>query len=223
MADLPKLRVLIVDDHEVVRMGLMTLLEDVEWVAVIGEAGTAEAAVTAVSQHRPDVVLMDIRLPDDTGIAACRQITSQWPDTRVIMLTSYADDHLISQALAAEACGYVLKQVGNQAILEVLTAVRQGKPLLDPAATHQAIDRIHRQERAKHAPVFKDLTDREMIVLAEITKYKANQEIAESLGISEKTVRHHVSQILSKLAVTNRVEAAVLAIRHHIEYHTPER
>lgn len=223
MVEPKKLRILIVDDHEVVRMGLMMLLEDIEWADVVGEVGTAAAAVKAVAQHQPNVVLMDIRLPDETGIIACQQISSQWPDTQVIMLTSYADDELISRAFAADACGYILKQVGNQAILDVLTAVRQGKSLLDPAATHQVINRVHRQERVKHAPVFKELTEREMSVLGEIVKYKTNQEIADSLNISEKTVRHHVSQILSKLQITNRVEAALLAIRHHIEYYLPER
>ena len=115
-----KLRVFLVDDHAVVRLGLMTLLEDISWVEIAGEAGTAEEAITAVAELQPDVVLMDIRLPDQSGIIACATITSRWPQTRVIMLTSYADDNLIRQAQIAGACFYIPKVVGNQPLIEAL-------------------------------------------------------------------------------------------------------
>jgi DNA-binding NarL/FixJ family response regulator len=117
-----QIRVVLVDDHEVVRLGLMTLLEDLDWIDVIAEAGSAEEAIRAVTQHKPDVVVMDIRLPGESGIEACKTITTRWPETRVIMLTSSADDEMIFKALQAGASGYVLKQVGNQALISALDA-----------------------------------------------------------------------------------------------------
>lgn len=213
--------VILVDDHEVVRLGLITLLEDVPWVEVVGEAGTADEAIQAVADKRPDVVIMDIRMPGASGLTACHEITRRWPETKVIMLTSYTDDELIFQAIQAGASGYVLKKVGNRPLIEALEAVRRGDALLDPIVTERVLARVRATERERQAAVFRELTDREMEVLGQVAKGKSNAEIAETLSISEKTVRNHVSAILSKLDLNNRIEAATFAVRHNIDRYLP--
>jgi two-component system, NarL family, response regulator DevR len=216
-------RVVLADDHEVVRLGLLTLLEDVPWVSVVAEVGTAAKAIQAATDHRPDVVVMDIRMPGGSGIEACRQITTSWPETKVIMLTSFADDDLIFRALQAGASGYVLKTVGTQALVNALDAARRGEAMLDPIVTQRVIARVRQSEDERQAAVFKALSDRELEVLAELAKGKSNIEIAESLSLSEKTVRNHVSAILAKLHLINRIEAATFALRHDIESQLPGR
>lgn len=216
-----EVRVLLVDDHEVVRLGMLTLLEDIHWVEVVAEAGTAAEAVAAVAETRPDVVIMDIRMPGESGIDACREITRRWPDTEVIMLTSYVEDELIFQAIQAGASGYVLKQVGNRPLLDALEAVRRGEALLDPQVTQRVIAQVRETEQARQASAFRDLTPREMEVLAEVATGKTNPEIAGVLGVSEKTVRNHVSAILAKLEMNNRIEAATYAVRNDIQRHLP--
>lgn len=215
--------VLLVDDHEVVRLGLMTLLEDIPWVNIVGEAGSAAEAIAEVDAWRPDVVVMDIRMPGESGIDACREIRQRWPETKVIMLTSYTDDDLIFQALQAGANGYVLKQVGNRPLIDALRAVREGQALLDPGVTQRVIERVRQHEMENQAAAFKDLTARELEVLAEVATGKSNNEIAAALTLSEKTVRNHVSTILSKLGLNNRIEAATYAVRNNIEQHIPGR
>lgn len=213
--------VILVDDHEVVRLGLMTLLEDLPWVDVVAEAGTADEALAAVNDWQADVVVMDIRLPGESGIDACQTITRRWPDTKVIMLTSYMDDDLIFRALQAGASGYVLKQVGNRPLIEALQAVRKGEALLDPSVTRRVIERVRSHEMAAQAAAFKELTERELQILAEVAKGKTNGQIADDLTLAEKTVRNHVSAILSKLGLNNRIEAATYAVRNNIEQHLP--
>lgn len=213
------IRVILVDDHEVVRLGLLTLLEDLPWVRVVAEAGSGEEAVQAVAQYQPDVVVMDIRMNGSSGLEACQRITRQWPDTKVVMLTSYMDDELIFQAIQAGASGYVLKQVGNESLIEALGAVRRGEALLDPSVTRRVLKRMRETESEREAAVFRDLSDREMEVLALVAEGKSNGEIALDLSLSENTVRNHVSTILSKLGLTNRIEAATYAVRNHIEQH----
>lgn len=216
-----KVTVLLVDDHEVVRLGLITLLEDLLWVEVVGEAGSAAEAITQVSAQHPDAVVMDIRMPGESGIDACREIQRRWPETKVIILTSYADDELIFEALQAGASGYVLKQVGNRPLIDALNAVREGKALLDPSVTQRVIERVRKHEMQSQAQAFKDLTPRELEVLAEVATGKSNKDIAESLMLAETTVRNHVSTILSKLGLTNRIEAATYAVRNNIDQHVP--
>lgn len=211
------INVILVDDHEVVRLGLMTLLEDLPWVRVVAEAGSADEAVQATAVHQPDVVVMDIRMPGSSGLDACQEITQRWPDIKVVMLTSYMDDALIFQAIQAGASGYVLKQVGNESLIKALGAVRRGEALLDPAVTKRVLQRVRETETEREAAAFKDLSDREMEVLAQVAKGKSNGEIAAELSLSEKTVRNHVSTILAKLGLTNRIEAATYAVRHHLE------
>lgn len=216
-----QLRVILVDDHEVVRLGLLTLLEDLGWVKVVAEAGSAAEAIAATEAHRPDAVVMDIRMPGGSGIEACEVITTRYPEIKVIMLTSHTDDELIFRALQSGASGYVLKQVGNRSLIDALDAVRQGKALLDPEVTRRVIDRMRENERGREAAVFRDLSDREMEVLVQVAEGKSNAEIAEILMLSEKTARNHVSSILSKLGLSNRIEAATFAVRHHIERYVP--
>jgi len=216
-------RVILADDHEVVRLGLKTLLDDVPWVEVVAQAGTADEAFRLAEAYMPDVVIMDIRMPGNSGIDACREITSQLDGVQVIMLTSYSDDELILKALQAGASGYILKQVGNRSIVSALEAVRSGNAALDPQVTRLVIEQVRKDEIARQAAAFRDLSSREMEVLAEVAKGLSNNEIAAVLNLSEKTVRNHVSAILTKLNLHNRIEAATYAVRHDIERHLPSQ
>ena len=211
------LRLIIVDDHEVVRLGLMTLFEEIEWVEVVAEVGTAKKALQAVDQHHPDIVILDINLPGESGIEVCQKITEKYPETKVIMLTSYLDDELIIRALQAGASGYVLKQVGSHTIIDALEVVRQGHSLLDPIVTQRIIARVRTNEKAKQMEAFNDLTSRELDVLFWIAQGRSNKQIADLLSISQKTTGHHVSKILLKLGLKNRVEAAKYASTHGIK------
>jgi len=211
-----KTRVLLVDDHEVVRLGLMTLINDQPSMQVVGEAGTTAEAVRAVERLHPDVVLMDIRMPGEGGIEATQQIVARFPETKVVMLTSFADDELIVRAIRAGAVGYVLKQVGNEELLRAITAVARGEALLDPSTTARLLSRVREAERKADEDAFRDLSDREMDVLAELARGKTNAEIGRVLNLSEKTVRNYVSTILEKLHLTNRVELATYAVEHHL-------
>lgn len=211
-----QIRVLIVDDHALVRLGLMTLIDDQPNLTVVGEAGTADEAVRQVEALRPDIVLMDIRMPGEGGIEATRQIIARFPETRVIILTSFAEDELVLRAIQAGAVGYVLKQADNEELLRAIAAVSRGEALLDPATTARLLGQMRQLSRKMEQDAFRDLSDRELEVLAELTRGKTNAEIAESLFLSEKTVRNHVSAILEKLHLNNRVELATYAVEHHI-------
>ena len=210
------LRVLLVDDHEIVRLGLRTLLEGHASIQVVGEAGTAAEAVAAVERLHPDVVVMDIRLPGRSGIDACREIKAYWPEVEVLMLTSYAEDELLMEAIQAGAAGYVLKQVGTDELVRAIEAVGRGQALLDPAVTRRVLERVRQAERQADEAAFADLSERELEVLALVAEGRSNPEIAEALYLSEKTVRNYVSTILSKLGLSNRVELATYALEHHI-------
>jgi DNA-binding NarL/FixJ family response regulator len=210
------LNLMLVDDHEVVRMGLRMLLEQVSDVKVVAEAGSAEDAIRLCNTHQPDVVIMDIRMPPgSSGIDACRTIVQRWPQMQVIMLTSFANDELIADAIQAGAVGYVLKQVGTGELVRALDAVRQGAALLDPGVTRRVLAMMRQQGENQPDP-FKDLTERELDVLRLLAEGKGNVDIAEALVLSDKTVRNHVSIILDKLNVRNRVAAATYAIEHDI-------
>jgi two-component system response regulator DevR len=211
-----KIRILLVDDHEVVRLGLMTLLNDQPNFQVVGEASTAGEAVKAVERLDPDVVLMDIRLPGEGGIEATRQVTKKFPRSRVIMLTSFADDELIMRAINAGAVGYVLKQVGNEELLRAIDATAQGKALLDPSITARLLSRVREAERKSEEDAFRDLSDREMDVLVLLARGRTNAEIGHLLNLSEKTVGNYVSTILDKLNFANRIELATYAVEHHL-------
>jgi two-component system response regulator DevR len=211
------LRIIIVDDHEVVRLGLRTLLERQPNFTVVDEAATAKEAVEKTLQVKPDVVVMDIRLPGGSGIEACRQITAQMPETKVIMLTSYAEDEMLFDAISAGACGYVLKQIGSDDLIRAVEAVGEGEALLDPTLTQRVFDRVREAARKEQEQAFAGLTDQEMRVLAQVAEGKTNREIAEVLFLGEGTVRNYVSSVLSKLNLTNRAEAAAYAVRHNLD------
>jgi DNA-binding NarL/FixJ family response regulator len=210
------LKVLIADDHAVVRLGLRTLIESHKGFRVVGEAATVKEAVRQTLLLRPDVVVMDIRLLGGSGIDACEQIGAQAPDTKVIMLTSYAEDEMLFDAIAAGACGYVLKQIGNEDLIRALETVVRGEALLDPALTQKVFDRVREAARREHSEAFADLTDQEMRVLAQVAEGKTNREIADTLYLGEGTVRNYVSSILSKLELSNRTEAAAYAVKHSL-------
>lgn len=218
-----RIKVLLVDDHAVVRLGLMTLLEDISWVEIVGEAGAAEEAISAVADLRPDVVLLDIRLPDDSGIVACSTITERWPQTKVIMLTSYADDNLIREAKLAGACFYIPKVVGNQALIDALERMKEGELDLDPTVTQESITLYHQELRARSDNKFKDLSEREMQVLVEVADGKTNTQIADALAVHEQTVCNDINTIIRKLGVDNRFEAAIYASKHKIKFYLPEK
>ncbi len=210
------LRILIVDDHEVVRLGLRTLLSNQANFIVVDEAASAKDAVEKAVQHRPDVVVMDIRMPGENGIEACRAIKTHLPNTEVLMLTSYAEDEMLFDAISAGAAGYVLKQGGGDELIRAIQRVGQGEALLDPAVTQRVLARVRQATRQEQAAAFSDLTEQELRVLGLVSEGRTNKEIAKSLFLGEGTVRNYVSSILSKLGLTNRAEAAAYAVRHNL-------
>ncbi len=211
-----KIRILLVDDHTIVRLGLKTLIGDQPNMEVVGEAGTAAEATRAAERLRPDVVLMDIRMPGEGGIEATRQITERFPQIKVVMLTSFADDELVVRAIRAGAAGYVLKQVDNAELLRAIEAAARGEALLDPATTARLLTRVREHERKADEDAFRELSDRELDVLAPLARGKTNAEIGRLLNLSEKTVSNYVSTILEKLHLTNRIELATYAVEHHL-------
>lgn len=211
-----KINIIIVDDHALVRLGLTTLINDQPNMQVVGEAGSGTEALRMVERYQPDVVLMDIRMPGESGIEATRVILSHYPRTRVVILTSFADDELVLRAIQAGAAGYVLKQADNQDLLRAINAAAQGEASLDPATTARLLQQVREFGRKADDDAFNVLSEREMQVLAEVARGKTNAEIAEALSLSEKTVRNHVSTILEKLNLSNRVELATYAVEHHI-------
>ena len=210
------LRILIVDDHEVVRLGLSTLLSNHHGFTVVGEAATAREAVQKALLLRPEVVVMDVRLPGGSGIDACRKIVEQAPEVKVIMLTSYAEDEMLFDAISAGACGYVLKQIGSDDLIHAVEAVGRGEALLDPTLTQRVFARVREAARKEQEEAFIDLTDQEMRVLAHVVEGKTNREIAGAMFLGEGTVRNYVSSILRKLGLTNRAEAAAYAVEHNL-------
>jgi DNA-binding NarL/FixJ family response regulator len=199
--------ILIVDDHEVVRMGLRTLLERRPGFTVVGEAGTAQEAVRAARQSQPDVVIMDIRLPEGNGVEACREIREERPDTKVIMLTSYADDEALFGSIMAGACGYLLKQTRGQSLAAAIEKVAKGESLLDPAVTNKVLERMRRLA-AGEGDELSVLSPQERKILTLISEGKTNKEIAQEVFLSDKTVKNYVSSILNKLNLRRRSEAA---------------
>jgi DNA-binding NarL/FixJ family response regulator len=211
-----KIRVLLVDDHDIVRLGLMTLLNDQPDMEVVGEASTAGEALKTAEKLAPDVILMDIRLPGEGGIEATRQVTSQFPKIKVVMLTSFADDELVMRAINAGAVGYVLKQVGNEELIRAIRAAAGGEAVLDPSTTARLLTRVRAVERKAEEDAFRDISDREMDVLLHLAKGKTNAEIGRLLNLSEKTVGNYVGNMFEKLHLNNRIELAAYAYEHHL-------
>ncbi len=209
-------RVLLVDDHEVVRVGLRSLLERHQQFDVVGEAGSAREAIQKTETLKPDVVVMDIRLPGTSGIEACEQIVTKHPKIKVIMLTSYAEDEMLFSAIRAGASGYVLKQIGSDDLVKALEAVGRGEALLDPAVTQRVFQEVRRAVKNEEASAFSHLSQQEKHVLLLVSEGRTNREIAKQLFLGEGTVRNYVSSILSKLNVNNRAEAAAYAVEHSL-------
>jgi DNA-binding NarL/FixJ family response regulator len=212
-----KQRILLVDDHEVVRLGLKALLDRHPNFEVVGEAGSAHDAVQQVEALQPDVVVMDIRLPGGSGIEACQEIADKHPSSKVIMLTSYAEDEMLFSAIRAGAAGYVLKQIGGEDLVRAIEAVGRGEALLDPAVTQRIFQEVRKAAREEEASAFSTLTQQEKHVLLLVSEGKTNREIAKGLFLGEGTVRNYVSSILSKLGVSNRAEAAAYAVEHNLK------
>jgi len=209
------MKILIVDDHEVVRTGLRTLLEKREDFEVAGEATTAAEAIDMALSLEPDVVLMDVRLPDESGIEACRRIRSKKPDIRVLMLTSYSDDEAIFSALMAGASGYLLKQIDAQQLRQAITAAGRGETILDSTASRSMVERVKSIARGDAARGIDSLSEKEAMILALIAEGLTNQEIADRICLSEKTVRNYVSSLLSKLDLAHRTQAALYYIKRN--------
>lgn len=211
------LTVLLVDDHEIVRRGLKAVLEERKEVSVVGEAGSVRESIELAARLRPDVVVMDLRLPDGSGVEACREIRSHQPDTKVLILTSYADQDALFSAVMAGASGYVLKDLNIEAVQNAVITVGRGGSLLDPAMATRVLDRL-RQGNARHPAddAFSSLSPQEERILDMIGGGLTNREIAERLSLSEKTVKNYVSQIYSKLHVERRSQAASLATERRI-------
>jgi len=209
-------RILIADDHEVVRIGLAALLDAQDGLAVVAQAASGDEAVHLARQHRPDVVVMDIRMPNGSGIDACRVITGELQGTGVIMLTSHADSDALFEAIDAGASGYVLKRIGSSELVNAVRAVADGESLLDPAVTRSVLDRLRNASHLEEAGAFTDLTEQERRVLAHIADGASNRAIADRMGLAEKTVRNYVSSILAKLGLDSRAQAAGYAIRNRL-------
>jgi two-component system response regulator DevR len=212
-----KCRILLVDDHEVVRLGLKSLLERHDGFEVVAEAGTAKEASEKAFILKPDVVLMDIRLPGSSGIDACQEITTENPDTKVIMLTSYAEDEMLFSAIRAGASGYLLKQIGAQDLVQAIERVGKGEAMLDPAVTKRVFAEVRKYVQEEEASAFSGLSPQEMHVLQLVVEGKTNREISQELFLGEGTVRNYVSSVLSKLNVSNRTEAAAYAVANNLK------
>lgn len=203
-------RVFLLDDHEVVRRGVRELLEADEDMVVVGEAGTAEEALSRIPATTPHVAVLDVRLPDGDGVEVCREIRSKHPEIACIMLTSFADDEAVYAAIMAGAAGYVLKQVRGSDLIQGIKRVAAGESLLDPLVTTRLLDRIRHQGEEDE---LSSLSEQERRILELIAEGLTNRQIGERMFLAEKTVKNYVSNLLSKLGMSRRTEAAVYAAR----------
>jgi two-component system, NarL family, response regulator DevR len=202
------LTLLIVDDHEVVRQGLASMFERRPEFQVVAEAGTVAEAIEAARRFRPDLAIMDVRLPDGSGVEACREIRAELPNTRVVMLTSYPDEDAVLSAIVAGASGYLLKQIRARDLVAAMEAVGRGESLLDPAVTGRVLDRIRRLANSDQPDELAQLTGQERKILLLVAEGKTNKEIAAEVFLSDKTVKNYVSSILGKLNLERRAQAA---------------
>ncbi|MGM0817904.1 MAG: response regulator transcription factor [Actinomycetota bacterium] len=198
---------MLVDDHEVVRQGLRAMLDAQEDLEVVAEAGTAGEAVLRARSYKPDVVVLDVRLPDRSGVLACRDIRAEHPDMAVLMLTSFSDDQALFDSIMAGAAGYVLKQIRGSELVDGVRRVGNGESLLDPAVTARVLERV-RNPKGDEDPRLARLTPTEARILEMIAEGRTNREIGERIHLAEKTVKNYVSTILTKLQVSRRAEAA---------------
>lgn len=210
------LRLVIIDDSEVVRMGLRTLLEGDARLAIVGEAGSVAGALETVFQTRPDIVLLDIRLPDGTGFEACKKILHKLPETRVLILTSVAEETMVDDAIRAGATGYLLKEVNGRALIQAIHDVAAGKSILDPAITARVLSLI-RSNTPGTRSTLDALSPQERRVLALIAEGQTNKEVAAEMGLAEKTVKNYLSTVFEKLHVSRRSQAAALYVQQRRE------
>ena len=195
------IRLLLVDDHEVVRAGMRALLGNIEGMEIVGDAGTVAEAVSEAARLAPEVILMDLRLPDGTGIDACREILSSAPCTRILFVTSYSDEQAVMSTVLAGAAGYVLKDIDHRTLVAAIRDAAAGRPILDPRITDPVVSRVPKTEA---------LSGQEQRVLALVVEGKTNKEIAAALGLSDKTVKNYLSNAFQKLGVSRRAQAAAL-------------
>lgn len=214
--DSTPLRLLVVDDHEVVRQGLVSLLDRREGFEVVAQAGTVAESIATAARFEPDVVIMDVRLPDGSGIEACREIRAARPETRVVMLTSYPDEEAVLSAIIAGASGYLLKHIRGRELVSALEAVGRGESLLDSAVTEKVLERVRRVASGAATDELADLTAQERKILLLVADGKTNKEIAGEIYLSDKTVKNYVSSILSKLNLQRRAQAAAFVAKHHL-------
>jgi len=214
----PVLRLLVVDDHEVVRQGLVALLDRRDGFQVVAEAGTVAEALEQARRHEPEIVIMDVRLPDGSGIEACREIRAELPATKVVMLTSYPDEEAVLSAIVAGASGYLLKQVRARDLVAALEAVGRGESLLDPAVTEKVLERIRRiASGSQETDELSQLTGQERKILLLVAEGMTNKEIAAEIFLSDKTVKNYVSSILAKLNLERRAQAAAFVAKHRLD------
>ena len=210
----PPLRVMLVDDHEVVRGGIRAMLQATDDIVVTAEAASVREAIDEAARARPDVIVMDVRLTDGSGIEATRQIRADRPESKVLMLTSFADDEALFASIMAGASGYVLKQVRSGDLLRAIRAVGAGESLLDPAVTNSVLERLRKGKHLIKDERLARLSPQEERILTLVAEGRTNREIGEELRLAEKTVKNYVSSILSKLEVARRAEAAAYLARH---------
>jgi DNA-binding NarL/FixJ family response regulator len=209
------LKVLLIDDHEVVRAGLKALIDSQDDMTVVGEAGTAEEGLRRVGYDEPDVVVLDVRLPDGSGVEACREMRERFPDVKVLMLTSFADEEALMAAILAGASGYVLKRIKSEELVDDIRRVGDGESLLDPEMT----DRLFRRLRtgSDEDPLLGKLTGQERTIVDHIAAGLTNKQIAEEMFLAEKTVKNYVSNVLAKMGMSRRSEAAAYVARVEAE------
>ena len=195
------IRLLLVDDHEVVRAGMRALLAGIEGMEIVGEAGSVAEAVAEAARLMPEVILMDLRLPDGTGVDACREILSSAPRTRILFVTSYSDEQAVMSTVLAGAAGYVLKDIDHRTLVGAIRDAAAGRPILDPRITDPVVSRVPKTDA---------LSTQEQRVLALVVEGKTNKEIAVTLGLSDKTVKNYLSNAFQKLGVSRRAQAAAL-------------
>jgi DNA-binding NarL/FixJ family response regulator len=213
-------RVLIVDDHDIVREGLRSLLRRRDELVVVGEASSVKSAVAEAATCEPHIVIMDVRLPDGSGVEACREIRAARPDAKVIMLTSYADDEAVLASIMAGASGYLLKQTRGQDLLDAIDRVLRGESLLDPGVTSRVLERVRNAGAQQDDLAL--LSEQERKILDLIAEGKTNKEIAQKVFLSDKTVKNYVSSILSKLDLHRRSEAAAFIARRRASSPPPD-
>jgi len=211
-----RIAVFLLDDHEIVRRGVRELLEAGGDMEVVGEAGTAEEALARIPATRPQVAVLDVRLPDGNGVEVCREVRSRHPEVQCLMLTSFSDDEALMDAIMAGAAGYVLKQIRGNDLAEAIRRVAKGESLLDPAVTRRVLDRLRNPAPADDR--LAQLTEQERRILDLIARGMTNRQIGNELHLAEKTVKNYVSNLLAKLGMSRRTEAAVFAARLQAEH-----